>query len=124
MLIFKFIAGGCEISLVVAIDFTGSNGEPKNPSSLHYVDPSGVRLNQYQEAIVAVGNILEPYDTDNMYPVYGFGARVKLPNGDYTPVQHCFPVYGGSLEVKGVEGLLKVENFLLMIILLLLFLHH
>ena len=32
--------------------------------------------NTYQQAIQAVGNVLEPYDTDKLYPVYGFGAKV------------------------------------------------
>lgn len=32
----QFIAGGMHISLVVAIDFTASNGDVLNPSSLHY----------------------------------------------------------------------------------------
>src|SRR6266496_4790879 len=32
-----YIAGGTEINLVVAIDFTGSNGDPKSPKSLHYI---------------------------------------------------------------------------------------
>jgi len=27
-----------------------------------------------------------------MYPVYGFGGKVKLPNGSLSPVQHSFPV--------------------------------
>ena len=33
-------------------------------------------LNVYQETILAVGAILEVYDTDKKYPVYGFGAKV------------------------------------------------
>lgn len=37
----QFIAGGCEISLVVAIDFTASNGDPAAPNSLHYLHPAG-----------------------------------------------------------------------------------
>src|SRR6185295_18762851 len=32
-----YIAGGTEINLVVAIDFTGSNGDPRTPKSLHYI---------------------------------------------------------------------------------------
>jgi hypothetical protein len=24
-----------------------------------------------------VGGVLEPYDTDKLYPVYGFGAKVR-----------------------------------------------
>lgn len=37
----QFIAGGCEISMITAIDFTGSNGDPEEPSSLHYISPTG-----------------------------------------------------------------------------------
>jgi len=100
-----FIAGGLEISLAVAIDFTGSNGHPQEPSSLHYISPGGMQHNQYEQAILAIGSVLEPYDSDRMYPVYGFGAKVILPDGSQSAVQHCFPVYGGGLEVQGVSGI-------------------
>ena len=33
-----YIFGGCEIQLIIAIDFTGSNGDPRNPTSHHYLD--------------------------------------------------------------------------------------
>lgn len=42
-----------------------------------------------------------------MYPVYGFGAKVKMPNGAFSPVQHCFPVYGGGVEVQGIDGIMR-----------------
>jgi hypothetical protein len=38
----------------VAIDFTASNGEVIEPSSLHRVDPNGM-MNQYEMAISSVG---------------------------------------------------------------------
>lgn len=67
--------------------------------------------NTYQQAISAVGDVLEPYDTDKLYPVLGFGAKLKDPNiGKYGSVQHCFPVYGGGLEVQGVQGILQVRD--------------
>lgn len=53
----EFIAGGAEISLVVAIDFTASNGDPINPDSLHYLNHSGA-YNAYQSAIAQVGSVL------------------------------------------------------------------
>jgi hypothetical protein len=70
----QFIEGGCEISLVVALDFTASNGHPAEPTSLHYVSPMGA-LNPYQQAIIAVGNVLQPYDTDQM--VYQHTGQVS-----------------------------------------------
>jgi len=64
-------------------------------------------LNAYEDAIMAVGEILQPYDNVKMYPVYGFGGKVRLPDGSLSPAQHCFPVYGAGLEVRGVEGILQ-----------------
>ena len=48
----EYIFGGCEVDLTLAIDFTLSNGDPRNRSSLHYFDP---RQNQYLQAIRNVG---------------------------------------------------------------------
>lgn len=70
-----YIFGGCEIGLHVAIDFTLSNGDPNDFQSLHYLNPQG--KNAYVQAIESVLGILQDYDTDQMYPVYGFGG--KLP---------------------------------------------
>jgi len=61
--------------MTVAIDFTGSNGDPKHHDSLHYFDPAHPQtLNQYESAIWPVGNILEAYDSDKKFLVLGFGA--------------------------------------------------
>lgn len=100
----QFVAGGCEVSLVVAIDFTGSNGDPNQTNSLHYIDHSGRFLNQYEDAITCIGRVLETYDTDKKFPVYGFGARVKQPDGQFSPVQHCISL--GGVEVQGIQGVL------------------
>ena len=62
-----YILGGCEISLIVAIDFTGSNGDPRVPGTLHH-QSNGVR-NDYEKAILAIGNILSKYDSDKKFPV-------------------------------------------------------
>jgi hypothetical protein len=35
-------------------------------------------MNPYQSTIAAVGGILDNYDSDKLYPVYGFGAKVQL----------------------------------------------
>lgn len=44
----------------IAIDFTGSNGDPRYPQSLHYINPNG--YNEYLAAIWAVGNVIQDYD--------------------------------------------------------------
>jgi hypothetical protein len=87
--------GGLEISMVLAIDFTGSNGTPTDPSSLHYIDYSGTgRLNEYQLAMLNIGGVIEQYDTNKSFPIYGFGARVRKPDGSFTGLSHshviCF----------------------------------
>ena len=70
-----YIQGGTQVNFTLAVDFTGSNGNPADPRSLHYKDPSG-RPNQYVTAISAVGEIVQDYDSDKMFPALGFGARV------------------------------------------------
>lgn len=52
--------GGCSINFTVGIDFTASNGDPKKPSSLHYIDPYSP--NEYMTALRAVGLICQDYD--------------------------------------------------------------
>jgi hypothetical protein len=62
--------------MIIAIDFTGSNGMPNSPSSLHFMNP--VAPNQYQIAIMAIANILLNYDSDKRIPSFGFGAQPKF----------------------------------------------
>ena len=51
----------------IAIDFTASNGDPRDPRSLHFRDPS-TGENQYTTAIRAVGDIIQDYDNDKQFP--------------------------------------------------------
>ena len=50
------------MGFTVAVDFTASNGNPSNPSSLHYINQYGAP-NQYASAIQAVGEIIQDYDS-------------------------------------------------------------
>ncbi|PIN15780.1 Copine [Handroanthus impetiginosus] len=109
-----YISSGFELSFMVAVDFTASNGDPRNPTSLHYIDPSG-RLNAYQQAILEVGEVIQFYDSDRHFPAWGFGGRT--PNGS---VSHCFNLNGSpsDFEVEGVEGIMAayrsaIHNFAL-----------
>lgn len=69
-----YLRSGWYINMSVAIDFTASNGETFEPSSLHRIDPSGFNLNSYQKAIQSVGQILEPYAYQRKFAVFGFGG--------------------------------------------------
>lgn len=97
-----YLAGGYELNFMVAIDFTASNGNPRLPDSLHYIDPSG-RPNAYQRAILEVGQVLQFYDSDKRFPAWGFGARPI--DG---PVSHCFNLNGSNsyCEVEGIHGIM------------------
>lgn len=100
-----FIRGGCEMKLLLAVDFTASNGNPRNPNSLHYFgDPN--RPNDYLRAIRSVGDILLPYDSTKNIPALGFGAKV---NG---VLSHCFYLNGHPTnpEVNGVDGVLHAYH--------------
>ena len=44
----------------VGIDFTGSNGDPTEETSLHYINMESP--NQYTQAIVSVGEVIQDYD--------------------------------------------------------------
>jgi len=94
-----YMLGGCEINMCVAIDFTGSNGDPRQPGTLHHFNSDGSK-NDYEKAIGAICSILARYDSDIMFPVYGFGAKY---DGE---VNHCFQC-GEEEEAAGVEGILE-----------------
>ncbi|CAD7684593.1 unnamed protein product [Nyctereutes procyonoides] len=50
-----YVMGGCQINFTVGMDFTGSNGDPSSPDSLHYLSPTGV--NEYLIALWSVGSV-------------------------------------------------------------------
>nr|XP_048287544.1 copine-1 isoform X2 [Myodes glareolus]XP_048287545.1 copine-1 isoform X2 [Myodes glareolus]XP_048287546.1 copine-1 isoform X2 [Myodes glareolus]XP_048287547.1 copine-1 isoform X2 [Myodes glareolus]XP_048287548.1 copine-1 isoform X2 [Myodes glareolus]XP_048287549.1 copine-1 isoform X2 [Myodes glareolus] len=72
-----YVMGGCQINFTVGVDFTGSNGDPSSPDSLHYLSPTGV--NEYLTALWSVGSVVQDYDSDKLFPAFGFGAQVP-PN--------------------------------------------
>jgi len=94
-----YLSGGCELELSIAIDFTGSNGDPRQPGTLHYIHQDG-QLNDYEKAITAVGAIVGRYDSDQKFPVYGFGAKYG------GVIKHCFQV-GNSPCLSGMGGVLE-----------------
>ncbi|XP_069699446.1 copine-8-like [Periplaneta americana] len=73
-----YILGGMQLNCTIAIDFTASNGDPQSPDSLHFI--ASAVPNQYEQALRAVGEIIQDYDSDRLFPVLGFGARLP-PDG-------------------------------------------
>ncbi|XP_021936017.1 copine-8-like isoform X3 [Zootermopsis nevadensis] len=97
-----YMKGGTQLHCSIAIDFTGSNGNPAMPESLHYI--SNIP-NAYEQAIQSVGRIIQDYDTDKLFPVLGFGARIP-PDGQ---VSHEFFVNMNPSNpyCNGVSGVLE-----------------
>jgi len=96
-----YITAGMQMNFVVAIDFTGSNGEYQDPRSLHHC---GQTPSQYYQATQSVGQVIQDYDTDKLYPVFGFGAKIP-PSGH---VSHMFPCNFNNQNpfVQGIDGIL------------------
>uniref|UniRef100_A0AAY5EB61 Copine-2 n=1 Tax=Electrophorus electricus TaxID=8005 RepID=A0AAY5EB61_ELEEL len=95
------ILKSCKVkTFTVGIDFTASNGNPREPSSLHYINPLG--SNEYLSAIWAVGQIIQDYD-----------SCVSVPHADNTPhVSHEFAVNFDPTNpfCAGVEGIVQAYS--------------
>uniref|UniRef100_A0A9J7YG61 Copine 8 n=1 Tax=Cyprinus carpio carpio TaxID=630221 RepID=A0A9J7YG61_CYPCA len=98
-----YIKGGTQINFTVAIDFTASNGNPAQPTSLHYMNP--YQLNAYAMALKAVGEIIQDYDSDKMFPALGFGAKLP-PDGR---ISHEFALNGNPQNpyCNGIDGVME-----------------
>jgi len=95
--------GGIRIGLNIGIDFTKSNKPPNDPNSLHsYVNE---QKNPYERAMLTCGKILEYYDYDLLFPVYGFGAVV---NGE---TSYCFNInFDDNPEIELVDKIIEVYH--------------
>uniref|UniRef100_A0A3B4FF91 Copine family member 9 n=1 Tax=Pundamilia nyererei TaxID=303518 RepID=A0A3B4FF91_9CICH len=76
---------------------------PSQPTSLHYMSP--YQMNAYAMALKAVGEIIQDYDSDKLFPAYGFGAKLP-PDGK---ISHAFPLNFNSENPNcvGIEGVLE-----------------
>uniref|UniRef100_A0A671MQB9 Copine Vb n=1 Tax=Sinocyclocheilus anshuiensis TaxID=1608454 RepID=A0A671MQB9_9TELE len=94
-----YIKGG----FLCAVKFSGN---PSQSTSLHYMNP--YQINAYALALKAVGEIIQDYDSDKMFPALGFGAKLP-PDGR---VSHEFPL-NGNIEnpyCNGIEGILEAYH--------------
>lgn len=99
--------GNFEFSTCFAIDFTASNGEANYNDSLHYRNPNAP--NQYQQAIVDIGDIVKHYDSDKLFPVLGFGGMFM--KSGFT--SDCFYLnnHKTNPEVNGIQGILDAYQY-------------
>uniref|UniRef100_A0A8P4G0E0 Copine 8 n=1 Tax=Dicentrarchus labrax TaxID=13489 RepID=A0A8P4G0E0_DICLA len=73
------------------------------PTSLHYMSP--YQLNAYAMALKAVGEIIQDYDSDKMFPALGFGAKLP-PDGR---ISHEFALNGNPQNpyCAGIDGVME-----------------
>lgn len=64
-----YILGGTQMHFAVAIDFTASNKAANDPQSLHYI--SSERPNHYETAVRSIGDIIQHYSSDKLFPAFG-----------------------------------------------------
>lgn len=62
---------------------------------------SPYQMNAYAMALKAVGEIIQDYDSDKLFPAYGFGAKLP-PDGK---ISHAFPVVRFVVSRGRFEGL-------------------
>ncbi len=98
-----YLRGGLQLSMIFGIDYTASNGEPNEKTSLHYIKSD--EYNDYQQAIRYCGDIVAFYDYDQLYPVFGYGAILE----DTTETSFCFNVnFQEDENVNTIDGVLEV----------------
>lgn len=104
-----FVTSGMQIDFAVAVDFTSSNGNVRNPDSLHYINPN--YPNQYEMAIDAVLSICEPYNHTKIFEASGFGALTDPGPKD----SHFFPLRlnDGQFLVEGRQGVMEAYRIAL-----------
>uniref|UniRef100_A0AAQ5ZKM3 C2 domain-containing protein n=1 Tax=Amphiprion ocellaris TaxID=80972 RepID=A0AAQ5ZKM3_AMPOC len=87
----------------VAIDFTASNGDPRNSCSLHYIHP--YQPNEYLKALVAVGEI---YQTDfsclSPQVSHDFAVNFNEENPECAGIQGVVEAYQACLPKLQLYG--------------------
>lgn len=100
----QYLQGGLRLHFSVAIDLTASNGDPRNPASLHFMDPHS-RSNQYVKALSAIAEIIGVYTPrGNRFAAFGFGADIDSSG----TASHCFPLdLSGDPHCDGLDGIFR-----------------
>jgi len=103
-----YLKGGMQLALSIGIDFTGSNGDPRDETSLHNITKG--QPTQYERAIRSCGEIVAYYDYDQLFPVYGYGA-ILPGNKD---VSHCFNInYTNDPNINTINNVIQTYKGIL-----------
>nr|XP_039250051.1 copine-8-like [Styela clava] len=89
-----YIKDGVELSCVVAIDFSFVHTDPDDKP-------------KYGLAIKAVGEVIQEYDTDQVFSAYGFGANVKEPKEDFNTDTFSLNLNSQFPDCTKVEGIIE-----------------
>ena len=101
-----YLKAGIQIGLIIAIDFTKSNGNPNNIDSLHYI--YGPYPNQYERAIYSCGNIIANYNYNQLFPAFGFGAIINDNDNDSTSIFNLN--FKEEPEIKFIQGVIEAYH--------------
>uniref|UniRef100_A0A914UZ32 C2 domain-containing protein n=1 Tax=Plectus sambesii TaxID=2011161 RepID=A0A914UZ32_9BILA len=93
-----YIRGGTQIHFTVAVDYSQPPKLRDNPHNLL----TGCE-NDFQSALRAVGQIIQEYDSDKLFPALGYGARIP-PN--FHEAHDFFLNFQNDPKCEGVPGLL------------------
>ena len=100
-----YIKSGVKIALSIGIDFTGSNGHPLDIGSLHYINGP----NDYERAITACAKIVGYYDDDQIFPVFGFGAKINSPGEEEASM--CFNLnFSKNPDIHTLDNIIRIYH--------------
>ena len=100
-----YIKSGVKIALSIGIDFTGSNGHPLDIGSLHYI----YGPNDYERAITACAKIVGYYDDDQIFPVFGFGAKINSPGEEEASM--CFNLnFSKNPDIHTLDNVIRTYH--------------
>lgn len=64
-------------------------------------------MNQYEQALLSVGQVIDPYAFNHEYAVYGFGGIPRFLGTNQ--VQHCFSMNGQANPIiQGYNNVFQV----------------
>jgi hypothetical protein len=95
----EYLRHGVQIGLSFVIDYTASNGDQTQKTSLHYTANGNV--SDYESTIVSCGSVVSCYDYEKKFPVFGFGGKPRTMIGDIM----CF-----HLNEKGDPKIHTIEE--------------